>query len=364
MQQLTIFRRSQLQDVDCLFRWKEIWLNGVDDSSDYSLLGQAFAAVKHLYIQRLVEKHLVADSEEAEGAFIGGIAEQQTPVRLIPQLREVWTRHSEVFTLDLDRYLASEERTVAGGVSWSPDLVYAHPTELEVVDDKTFWHPWTEAEVRASFQARFYAYAARERWPGFQSYRFTMAFVRFNTVASVVFSQGELDAVAAEAEAARARLWEATKTNHWPAQAGPSCRFCELRCPLAEVPTRMPVRILAEQAPEVAATILVGDKAVKGLKKVLKAYCAAHGAVSVGDVVFDNRPVHSKTYPVDKVVAALTEVGAMGALEAEGLTLSQSALGKVFKTYPDLANELAPYAATKTTYRFSGQRPGESEDEV
>jgi hypothetical protein len=360
-QAMTVYRRSQLEDVDCLFRWNQVWNLGVDDSSDYSLRGQAFAAIKHAYLLRLVECHLGSDAEEAEAAFIDGIATHQTPTRLIPELRELWMRHAEVFTLDLDRYLASEDRSVTAGVSWSPDLVYAHPTELEVVDDKTFWTMWTEAEVRASFQARFYCYAARERWPGFASYRFTMNFVRFNKVTSIAFTHAELDHVAAEAQAARAVLEEAARTNHWPAMAGPSCRYCDLRCPIVDLPTRMPARLSAADAPAVASAILVGDKAVKGLKRALKGYCAANGPVPVGDVVFTNKPIEQRTYPVAPVVQALTRLGVMGGLEGEALTLSRSALANIFAQYPAVEEELAPFEQSKTIYRFGGYRSGADE---
>ena len=360
---LTVYRRSQLEDTDCLFRWNAVYNHGVDDSSDYSLRGQAFAAIKHSYIQRLVEKGLPADSEEALAAFVEGIAEHQTPAHLIPELRELWMRHAEVFALDLDRYLAAEERNISDGISWAPDLVYAHPTELEVVDDKTYYIQWTEAEIRASFQARIYMRAAMQRWPGFRSYRFTMNFVRFNKVASVVFSPSELDVVDPEAEASRARLEHAKATNSWPAVAGPSCRYCELQCPLVQMPERMPIRLTSlEEASKVAALVLVADKAVKSLKKTLKAYCAANGPVPVGDVVFDNRPVESASYPIADVLKVLNSVGAMGAFEQEGLTLSRSALSKLFRQFPDLVDMLEPYKKGKTTFRFGGQRPGEDED--
>jgi hypothetical protein len=125
----------------------------------------------------------------------------------------------------------------------------------------------------------------------------------------------------------------------------------------------MPVRLTAAEAPAVASAILVGDKAVRGLKKVLKAHCAAHGPVTVGDVVFTNKPITQRAYPVDKVVKVLMSIGQMGALDVDGLTVSHSALARVFAQYPDVARDLEPYEQSKTIFRFGGYRPGDDDEE-
>lgn len=359
-QALTVYRRSQLEDQDCLFRWNEIWNQGVDDSSEYSIRGQAFAHIEHLYILRLVEKGLTQDFEEATAAFIQGIAEHQTPNRLVPELRELWIRHVEWFELDLDRYLASEERTVVGGVSFAADLIYAHPGELEIRDSKTYWTCLTEAEVRASFQARIYTRLAMEKYPGFPSYRFSMVFVRFHKVVSVVYTLADLSQVDMELDALRARLDLAHETQSWPAVAGPSCRYCELKCPLVEEARRLPVRVSAEQAPAVAAVILTADKMLKGLKKALKAYCAAYGPVMVGDIEFNNRPVKARAYPIMQVVRLLQQYGGMGAFDE--LTISQSSLGKLFRQFPDVEDELREHMQEKLSFRFGAKKPGGDED--
>lgn len=356
---LTVYRRSQLEDADCLWRWRKVWIDGVDDSSDYSLRGQAFAHIKYLYISRLLAANVEADAEEAQAAFIQGIAEHQTPQRLIPELRELWMRHAEVFSLDRSRYLAHEERQVGQGLSFNPDLVYAHPGELEILDDKTFYSMFTETEAKNSFQGRFYIHEARERWPGFDSYRMTFVFVRFNKVVSVVYTPAELDQIEQEIAAARARIEYAKATNNWPAVAGPSCRYCELSCPVADEKMRLPVRLTSEQATHVASWVLVADKAMKTVKKALKAYASVNGPITVGDVVFDHRPVIGRSYPVEVVTRLLKQYG-VDTIEdiKHELTISHSSLKKVFKHYPDLQRDLAPYVIEKETSRFSGRRAG------
>lgn len=365
-QALTVYRRSQVEDCDCLFRWNAIWNKGVDDSSDFSLRGQAFAHIKHLYVMRLVKAMVPADEEEARAAFIQGIAEHQTPQRLIPELRDLFMRHAEVFELDLQRFVTSEERQTGDGLSFSPDLVYAHAGELEILDDKTFWSALTEVEARQSFQGRFYSHQARLRWPNFRSYRFTFCFVRFNKFVSVVYSQSELDQVDLEIKAAIARLQHAEATQQWPAVAGPSCRYCELLCPIASEQQRIPIRLNAVQAPQVAAWVLTADKMVKGMKKALKAYCSANGPVSVGGIEFDNRPITERKYPVEFVLELLTKRGVAGAFKDDGaLTISHSALKPLMKQFPQLEADLASVVQEKQAWRFSAKKPGgdESEDD-
>ncbi|MDE2468984.1 MAG: PD-(D/E)XK nuclease family protein, partial [Bradyrhizobium sp.] len=189
---LTVYRRSALEDSDCLHRLKALWLDGVPDDSDYALFGQAFHKISHRYVLRLVARGLEADADEARAAFAEGIASHQTPTRLIPELRELWMRHAEVFTLDLKKFLAAEQRLELHGVSGALDLVYADPQTLEVIDWKTFHVMLTETEARQSFQARIYTLLARERFPNFPMYRFTFWFVRFNKAVSVVFTPADL----------------------------------------------------------------------------------------------------------------------------------------------------------------------------
>lgn len=176
---LKVYRRSELQAVDdgCLFRFDQIWRKGVDDSSDIALIGIGFHSIKHRYILRLLEQHTPSDVEEARAAFEEGVVAVQTPSRLLPELRNLWDYHAEGFTLALDRFVAAEERSSSGSVTWAPDLVLAHAetSELEIKDDKSGWAPpLTEDELRGLFQARVYSYYGMQRWPGFHTYRFTI----------------------------------------------------------------------------------------------------------------------------------------------------------------------------------------------
>jgi len=372
---LRIYRRSELEtikpqiDADgCLFRYRAIWVEGFDDTSDVALVGIAFAAIKHRYILALLDNAVPQDFELAKSAFETGIAHAQTPSRLIPEVQLLWMLHAEKFELDLERFVAAEERGSAGDVGFTPDLVLAHPerNELEIVDDKSGWHPpLTEDALRGLFQARVYSRYGRDRWPNFANYKFTLHAVRFNKSTSVVFSHEELDKVELEVRAAITTIKHAHETNQWPATPGPSCHFCTLACPVAEQVVALPVRLQRSDFPKLADWVLVADKQLKAAKKLLKAGVAMYGAITVNGVEWNNRPSESKAYPLQALIEVLNFRGGMGAFEDPSLTISYSALKKIFKKFPGLEDDLLPAVQTKTTYRFGAAKPGlpEGEDE-
>lgn len=370
-QSLTVYRRSELESVrdGCLHRTKAIWEDHADDSSDIANVGVGGHRVKFHYIEKLVAANLEADAELAQAAFVEGVAKAQTPNWLIPEIRQVWERHAENYLLPLDQYVTHEERQLSGNVGFTPDLVTANPrvNELELHDDKWGWMPpMSEDEVRALFQARVYACFARERWPNFNSYRFTIHAIRFNKSTSVVFTNAELDQVELEVRAHIATIEHARATNSWPAVAGPSCRFCTLQCPLmADTSLTVPKRILdAQQAQKMAGFLLAADAMVKAGKKALKAYVSAHGAINLNGVVWDNRESKSRTYPITAVIDAMkARQVPVEYPEGAHMRISHSALKSVFAERPELEFDLQGVVEEKSSYRFSARQAGAEDDD-
>src|ERR1019366_7167936 len=306
-QAIRMYRRSELEAVGdgCLYRYDQIWRQGIDDTSDLALVGIGMHRAQHRYVLRLVEAGVPQDAEEARAAFTEGIALSQTPNRLIPEMRELCDRFAEHWELPLDQYVTAEERhESADGVSWSPDLVLARPTELEIIDFKWGWAPpLTEDDLRTLFQARVYSFYAMQRWPNFQTYRFTIFAARFNKHVSVVFSHQDLDNVERELQAHIATIEGAEASGSWPAHAGPSCRFCQLKCPLVDTPVVMPKRFLEpSQAQQIGGWILAGQQMIKEAKKALKGWVSTNGPVSVNGVVWDNRSTMERKYPVQAIL--------------------------------------------------------------
>ncbi len=364
---MKIYRRSELETIapqvdaqGCLLRYREIWINGVDDTSDPALLGIGFASIQHRYIQMLVDNQIGQDFDLAIAAYSAGVAAAQTPSRLLPELRQLWQFHAETWELPLERFVAAEERGSVGDVGFTPDLVLAHPEKnaLEVIDQKSGWHPpLTEVALKGLFQARVYSRYARDRWPNFSRYLFTLEAVRFKKKTTVEFTNEELDQVELEVQGAIATIEEAKRADHWPATPGPSCHFCTLACPVAEQAVALPVRLPREMVPKLAAWLLVADKQLKAAKKLMKASVATYGAVTVNGVTWDNRPSESQSYPIQSLMDVLQLRGGMGAFEDPDLTISKSALKKLFKAYPGLEEDLVGAVKTKTTYRFGPAKP-------
>ncbi len=365
--QLKIYRRSELETIapqqdaeGCLFRYKAIWIDGVDDTSDVALLGIGFAAIQHRYILMLIDNKIGQDFELAQAAFAEGVSSAKTPTHLLPELNQLWRFHSETWELPLERFVAAEERGSVGDVGFTPDLVLAHPEHdaLEVIDQKSGWHPpLTEQALKGLFQARVYSRYARDRWPNFRTYKFTLEAVRFKKKTTVEFTNEELDQVELEVQAAIATIEEAKRANHWPATPGPSCHFCTLACPVAEQAVALPVRLSKEMVPKLAAWLLVADKQLKAAKKLMKASVAIYGPVTVNGVEWDNRPSESLSYPIQSLMDVLELRGGMGAFEDPNLTISKSALKKLFKAYPGLEEDLVGAVQSKTTYRFGPKKP-------
>jgi PD-(D/E)XK nuclease superfamily len=372
-----VYRRSELETIadGCLLRYRALWIDGVDDSSDISLIGVSFARIKHEYILRLVDRNLSQDAEEARAAFVEGIAITQLPARLIPELRDLWEFHAVRFILLVDRFVTSEETGTVGEVSFSPDCVLAHPEDnaLEIIDDKSgHTPPPTELQLKENFQARVYSRYARDRWPGFEKYQFTLNAVRFNKQVTVSFNQAELDTVDIEIQAAIATIELAKAANAWPAIPGPACRFCTLRCSVVDTPMSLPKRLTPEQASKLAPWLLVAEKQLRSLKASLKEHVKEHGPVEVGGgVEWALRPSVSRSYALADVVKAMKQLKipldigevaeSLGLPDIPLVTLSAASLKKLQREYPELEPMLE--AREKTSYRFSAKKPGDDDEE-
>lgn len=366
---LPVLRRSAMQSAkSCLFRYNQLWNLHVPDQNDFSLRGIGFHSCAHRYIERLVHAQLEQDAEEAKLAFTEGIASALIPAHLVPEVREIFYGWAERFGLSLQRFVAAEEHQIGKNQqTFTPDLVYADGACLEIIDFKTYWATLTEEQVRNDWQVRFYIYNAQRIWPNFPTYRFTHSYVRFGTNVSVEFQPSDLAAFADEVEAIVATIQEATERNEWPATAGSDCPVCSLKCPLADNPAVTPVRFtVPQQAQMVGSWLLADDSRRRAAQKALKAYCAANGPLRIGEMTFDNRPTQTRTYPIEDVMKILQARGIMGAFDKDtspGLTISHSALSKLFRAYPALESDLLPVQQAKTTYRFSAKKPGVGDED-
>lgn len=350
---LPVMTRSGLEAARCGLRYKTLYVDGLDDPSDYSLRGTAIHLCRRKYVERLAAAQIPQDAEEARLAFIEGVRDAKTPPQLIPEVRDVFERHVEHFELNLEAFIATERRRVNATAAlphqFEPDLEYAWPDALEIQDIKTYYVAMTEAQARTAFQTRFYMWAAMQAWPNFPAYRFTYDFIRLNKFVSVQFSPDEFDMLDREV-----RAWDAVRQarhaeQRWDAEPGEVCTFCHLHCPVRDDPRRAYLRVTNEQeARGNAGQIIVLEKELKMRKQIERAWCAAHGGLTVDGEHFGFKVSTTRTYAGQAVVDTVRQLG-----EEPSFRVSASALKPMFKRLRGLEQDLEPVLETKETAKFT-----------
>lgn len=306
-------RRSALQTfTECQYRWDQIYRQGVLDESAEAKRGTTFHACAKHYVQALFAARETQNLDLARDAFTAGVVESPCPAHLLDDVDQLFWRWAEIFELDLHAYLLSEENPPdPDGFQLRIDLAYAKGDVIEMPDWKTHWAIWSQARVKDSFQAKFYAARARRIWPGFHVYRVVMVFVRFNAPVAVEFTAADLDRFdihnAAIEDAQLAAIAQHADTGE-PFQATPGdhCGYCSLACPAADDLRIDPVRATTlEEAQGIGGEILALTQAIGARRAVLQEYTAINGPVDVGGAVFAHSPHDSKKFPIGAVVDVL-----------------------------------------------------------
>lgn len=301
-------RRSALEAfADCRFRWKAIYVDGVLDESAEARRGTTFHACAKHYIRALFDARESSNLDLARDAFTAGVVEAPCPAHLLSDVDHLFWSWAERFELDVDAYLLNEEQPAdPDGYELRIDLAYARGDVLEMPDFKTHFAIWSADRVKRSFQAKFYAARARRIWPGFQTYRFVMVFVRFGVEVSVEYSQAELDRIDSQVSAIEAAQADTLTADVFHATPGDHCGYCSLPCPEVEKAARLPVRLLRRaDAEKAAGELLVLQQAITARKQALETYTMLEGDVEVGGVLFHHKPVVSVKYAAASLVDTL-----------------------------------------------------------
>ena len=355
-------RRSALEAFDgCPARYHAVYNLGVEDKGDEANRGIAFHEIAARYVDRLAKAQTPMDRDELSLAVSEGIARAHCPTALLDEVVELTDRWGTAFELDLDAYLMAEERQESARFTWIPDLVYVRPTHVEILDWKTFYRGYTDAQARKEFQARMYLLQALEIWPGFPEYWFTFVFVRLNYRVTIKVTPDEIETWRPQVEGILAGLEAAERSGEWPAIPGSHCGLCRLACPIVDNPARLPVRLLSvEQRDRAAGEILAGEQRLKALKKALGSYVSKEGSFILNGQIFAQTPTETVTYPANEILEALKTAGA----DVSGITVSKTAIGKVLKTLAaNVQAVLAKLATTKTGWRFGHKKAGADLDD-
>lgn len=355
-------RRSALEAfADCRFRWHQLYVLGVLDESAEAKRGTTFHACAKHYIRALFDAREASNLELARDAFQAGLIEEPCPTSLLEDLDALYWRWAETFELDVDAYLMNEENPAdPDGYQLRIDLAYARGDVLEMPDFKTHYAIWPEDRVKRSFQGRFYASRARRIWPGFQTYRFAMVFVRFGVSVAVEYSQADLDRVdshvasieAAQAETLAAGIFQATPGDH--------CGYCSLPCPVADAATTHPVRILTRvDAERVGGEYVALLQAIGARRKALETYASLEGPVEANGVTFHHKPTQAMKFPAAAVVDALRAQDVQ-----PGFMVGKTAVGSYLKAkkWAHVRQSIEALAQVRTSSRFTISRGSVAEE--
>lgn len=327
-----MLRRSALEAMACPHRYKKLYVDEVDDTSDEALRGQVAHDVAKVYIRRLVSLNrahdeeatratiagqppvpplnLRGDAEEAKRALEATLAVTKLPPHLVQEVEMLVMRWSQRFELDIGAYLLAEETQAVASerLEWTPDLVYVRGHEIEQVDWKTFWVGFTENQVKQQFQAKVYVWLAAKAWPNFPQYRFTFDFMRLGYQVTAVWYPDEIAELDLEIRARVRAIEDSEERDEWPAIPGEHCGFCRLKCPMIDQVDLMPRRVTSgETAQAVAGELLVLEQAVAARKKALKGYCKTEGPVDVGGARYGFKGSVKRKFLIRDVLKVLEE---------------------------------------------------------
>jgi hypothetical protein len=337
------YSRTALETFECPHRFKEIHENGCPDTGPEALRGQGFHEAAGRYILKLAEAGEDHSLDLAKEALSEALARVPLSETLMVEVTWLFWKWAEPFRLNLDTFYGAEEKQTGGGLTWMPDLVEAMPGVLRIWDWKTYYVALTEEQAKEEFQTKFYLWRAMRQWPGFDHYRMRYAFVRLSVEVEVELTVAELEAFEERVTSILAAIERSRQTGYWPAVPGKHCRFCRLKCPIADVPVARPLRVTSkEEAEQIAAQLLVREKDVKELRDVLRGWCTESGPVNVGDMQLGLEPRTSTKFRLAEVLEVLTNHG----MDYPTFDVTKSQLGGLLtaKKNAKIAADLWPHA--------------------
>lgn len=355
-------RRSALESFACCpLKFKAIYRDGLTEMQDASRRGQTFHLAVELYIKALRTSGEKADPDLAREALDEAFVQQPLPPKEWQDVEGLWWRWVEAFELDHNAFVLMEAKQVARmGLTWTPDLVYTDgPDVLKLIDFKTHWAIWTQAQAEEKFQARFYLAQARRAFPGFLAYTIEFHFVRWGVQVAVTLSPAALDDVDTQVDTILAGIQRAERANVWTPTPGAHCRTCAVECPVASEAARLPVRVTSSaEAEHAAGELLALEQAVSARREALKEFTKTNGPVAVGGVEFGYRTATRRSYPADAVVDILRD----GEIQFP-LFFTPSTLKGLLtaKKYAHVQPDLAALATSKTITEFKVSAPSDQE---
>lgn len=346
---------SKILAFTCPARYEKLHILGLDDDSDPARRGSTLHSANEVYIRELVKAQVTHDVDLAKASLHEAIVREGCPAHLLPDVQFLWNNHVERFDLDLEAFLAAEERQVVGELSFKPDYTYVRADGFEVHDLKSHFQALDEEGAKRDLQARMYALLASKVWPGFPVYRFVFHFVRLRHDVVATFEPAELDAIELQLEALVAAIQAAKASGAYPAAPGQQCQYCTFKCPRVDDALRMPARITTpEDAARIGADLVVLRSQALQLQRVLAQYTDLHGPVETAGHEWGHRVVERMSYPATAVIEILTKAGASLEKLSFGKTILKSFL--TAKKWTHVKDQLTQIQNVKTSTQFTAKK--------
>lgn len=351
-----LHRRSSAETFGCPKRYKEIIIDGHDDTGDEATRGRFFHVAVKLYILRLAAERLTSDRDEARTSFVDAMAFSPLPDHLIGHCEKLFFKWAEGFELDLDAYLSAEEQLDSEDRQFRPDLVYCHPGVLEVIDWKTYYKGLTKEQAAEELQLKWNLVEAKKRFPGFALYRFTFVFVRLHYSVSLDFTPEQVDEFELPIESRIRAIEAAEESGDYPPLPGSHCALCRLVCDAADNRALVPKRYHAlDEALAAYGKWLVMERDLKAIKKALRGFCQIEGALVLNGEVLAFKSTESKRYPAQDCLDVLKRfrVQHQATISASGIGVPEKKLGE------SVREALDAIAIRKPGYSFRHKKLGE-----
>lgn len=354
-------RRSARETFShCAHRWDAEYRQGFVTDSLETRRGNAFHRAAELYIRSLKANQMTSDHGLAIDAITRAAGEWPLPFEEWTDLQSLWARWTEAFELQLHKHYDCE--TAIDFPPYSCKIRYdivtvEDETTLVIEDLKTSFHIPNEEYLNSCLQTRLYCGAARRIFSGFDTYRMRYHFVRYGvTILTKPFTVTDLDAIDEWIATNDAAMDAAERDNVFPAHGTAICSTCKVKCPLiADHSKSDTVRLLTAQDALQAGALLSAVKTKAWtLTEALKGYCKVNGALEVGGMTYEHRPVDTTVFNARDVITVLDEHK-----ETEfPLEFSKTAVSQLLKyqRYKHLRHDLGMLAKVTTTTHFNAKQ--------
>ena len=271
--------------------------------TDFSTHAQGRGTAFHLFAKRVVETCLTEDSPSFDVELSKTLMREAivdsgevVPAEEYETLMALAWRFAAERSWDLATIVDLEEQyeaQVAGLIiTGRPDLIRIEDDVAKIRDYKTAWAVPPEADIKSSFQGRWYALIVFKAYPQVDRVEVEFDHVRWGEdPVTAVYERRELADLEGFVATVLERIKLARERDEWKATPGSQCTICPAAhlCPIPKA-ERDEGSIESPEAAQAVAEWLVATEALTGkVKGALKAWINENEPIVVKDLIFEFR---------------------------------------------------------------------------